>query len=288
MTITLYEDTCFRGRSQCFAKNKANLKDTKVGNNPSSIKLSCRDDAVLLFKKKDWKGSVLFVRGPKQVSDLGKKDEGGKSGFKNGITSLRQTPFILNLNVRIFSNSRGRYPGSWTSSEDAENGVREAVELVNQFYERSRALLKLVVVFCRTQVSDHYFVVKRGGANYPPEWKRSNMVDVFFVHDFEKVGVAGRAKPPMFGETITIPALDDVKGGGTLVRCPGEFARSLAHELGHYLGIHHPSANDSKSNIMYHDGLGHKLSQRNLRPDQIEDMHTTLSKNIARKADRDE
>ena len=118
MTVTLFENTDFKGGSQSFAKNKASLKDTKVGNNPSSIKIT-GDEPVLLFKKEDWKGGVLYVKGPKNVNDLGSKKAGGKSGFKNGITSLRRTPFDLDLNVTIVKNSKGEFPGSWNSSSTA-------------------------------------------------------------------------------------------------------------------------------------------------------------------------
>ncbi len=285
MTVTLFENTDFKGGSQSFARNKASLKDTKVGNNPSSIKIT-GDEPVLLFKKEDWKGGVLYVKGPKNVSDLGSKKAGGKSGFKNGITSLRRTPFDLDLNVTIVKNSKGEFPGDWNSSSTAEKAVLTIVNHVNKFYEDCGALLKLSVSHCTFRTDDNKFVVKRGGADYPGSWKRSGEIDVVFVHDFKKVGTQAKSKPPGFGKSITVAAMADFVGGTSAARTTEEMARSLAHELGHYCGIHHPSANKAKKNIMFKEGNGDSIFDRVISADQIEEMHTTLSKNIFRKGDR--
>jgi len=285
MTVTLFEDTEFKGTSQRFAKDKASLKDTKVGNNPSSLKIS-GDESVLLFKKEDWKGSVVFVKGPKDVNDLGSKEEGGKSGFKNGVTSLRRTPFELDLNVTIVQDSKGALPGDWSSASAAENEIGKIVGQVNRFYSDNAALLNLSIAHCTVRVSDGKFVVKRGGADYPGAWKRSGEIDVVFVHDFKKAGVQAKSKPPGFGQSVTVAAMADFTDGTSAPRSINEMARSLAHELGHYCGIHHPSANGNTRNLMHKKGNGDSILDRFLRADQIEEMHTTLSKNLFRKGDR--
>jgi len=285
MTVTLFADKDFKGGSQSFAKNKASLKDTKVGNNPSSIKIT-GDEPVLLFKKEDWKGSVLYVKGPKNVDDLGSKKAGGKSGFKNGITSLRRTPFELDLNITIVQNSKGEFPGDWTSASHAENSIGKIVGLVNGFYSDNGALLSLSIAHCTVRTDDDKFVVKRGGADYPGSWKRSGEIDVVFVHDFKKVGTQAKSKPPGLGKSITVAAMADFTDGTSAARPISEMARSLAHELGHYCGIHHPSANKVQKNIMFKEGNGDSISDRVISADQIEEMHTTLSKNIFRKGDR--
>jgi hypothetical protein len=59
----------------------------------------------------------------------------------------------------------------------------------------------------------------------------------------------------------------------------------LVHELGHYLGLEHKTANGNRSNIMFESVQGlYKL--QSLRPDQIEEVHEKLSRNIARRGDR--
>ena len=285
MTVTLFADTNYKGKCQSFARNKACLKDTKVGNNPSSIKIT-GDEPVLLFKKQDWKGGVLYVKGPKNVGDLGKKDKGGKSGFKNGITSLRRTAFPLDLNVSIVKNSKGKFPGDWTSAREAETAVNEVVALINQFYVDCGALLKLKIANCTVRESDAKFVVKRGAAKYPGSWKKNGQIDVVFVHDFRRVGVMGKGKPPGFGQALTVAAMQDFVGGSSAARPNEEMARTLAHEIGHYLGIQHASAKGNKKNIMAPDGNGHSITERFISSDQIEQIHTTLSKNIFRKGNR--
>ena len=285
MTVTLFADTNYKGKCQSFAKNKACLKDTKVGNNPSSIKIT-GDEAVLLFKKQDWKGGVLYVKGPKNVCDLGKRDEGGKSGFKNGVTSMRRTPFTLDLNITVVRTSKNRYPGAWTSTSDAETAVTEIVDLVNQFYADCAALLKLKIAKCTIRESDAKFVINRGAAKYPAKWKKDGQIDVVFVHDFERIGVTGRSKPPGFGQALTVTAMVDYEGGGKGERDNEEMARTLEHEIGHYLGVHHPSANGNRKNIMFSGGGPDKIGNRVISADQIEQIHTALSKNIFRKGNR--
>mgnify|MGYP000073688817 CR=1 FL=1 len=285
MTVTLFANTDYKGDKQSFAKNKSSLKDTKVGNNPSSIKIT-GDEPVLLFKKEDWKGGVLYVKGPRNVCDLGSKKSGGKSGFKNGITSLRRTPFTLNLNVTIVKNSKGEFPGDWGSESHAESSVGKIVGQVNRFYSDCGALLNLSIAHCTFRTSDDKFVVRRGGASYPGSWKRSNEIDVVFVHDFKRVGVSGKGKPPAFGEAVTVAAMVDYTDGTSAPRSINEIARSLAHEIGHYCGIHHPSAKGNKNNLMYKASSGGSIFDRFISADQIEEMHTTLSKNLFRKGDR--
>jgi hypothetical protein len=48
MTMTLFEDKDFRGRSLSVTRNIASLKDTSIGNNPSSFRMG-EGDAILLI-----------------------------------------------------------------------------------------------------------------------------------------------------------------------------------------------------------------------------------------------
>ena len=67
------------------------------------------------------------------------------------------------------------------------------------------------------------------------------------------------------------------------------------HEMGHYLGVHHPSGKKSQTNIMSTQALFDPFSGALSDPvftdlvfsqDQIENMQSALSRNPARRADR--
>lgn len=59
------------------------------------------------------------------------------------------------------------------------------------------------------------------------------------------------------------------------------------HELGHYLGLTHGTANKDASNIMFDDGaLNDDLSDKSLWNDQIREMQDRLANKLARKGDR--
>ena len=73
-----------RSQSRTISGNIADLKGQRV-DKPSSIEMSSSSDEVLLFKNDNWHGGVLYLRCPRTVTDLGKKDEGGKFGFGNSI-----------------------------------------------------------------------------------------------------------------------------------------------------------------------------------------------------------
>jgi hypothetical protein len=60
----------------------------------------------------------------------------------------------------------------------------------------------------------------------------------------------------------------------------------LAHELGHYLGLTHNTANDQRKNIMFPEITQTLLEQTYLTVDQIREMHDRLANNITRKGDR--
>lgn len=65
-----------------------------------------------------------------------------------------------------------------------------------------------------------------------------------------------------------------------------QIARTLAHELGHYLGLTHDTGNGAAANIMTVSDLGLNINSTTMTPDQIEEMQQKLARNLTRKGDR--
>ena len=95
-------------------------------------------------------------------------------------------------------------------------------------------------------------------------------------------GAYGMAKLPWWGKTIIVALAD-----GDRERRPfGLVARTLAHELGHFLGLGHGSGDGQAANIMTPSDLGLPIDKSVLWPEQIEEMQTKLARNLARQGDR--
>ena len=112
MAITLYQKKNFKGDTARIRKDQNDLKDLPLGRNPSSLKMSNAKDAVLLFKKRDWRGGVMFRRGRNSIDNLGSPRAGGRNTFGNNVASVRITPFHINLNVTVVTKSNGKLPGT--------------------------------------------------------------------------------------------------------------------------------------------------------------------------------
>lgn len=69
-------------------------------------------------------------------------------------------------------------------------------------------------------------------------------------------------------------------------RSINQIARTLAHELGHYLGLSHGTGDGGAENIMTPSDLGLNINSTTLTPDQIEEMQQKLARNLTRKGDR--
>jgi len=284
MSITIFEDENCKGESRTLSGNITDLKGQRA-DKPSSIRLSSDEDEVLLFKNDDWHGGVLYLRGPKTVSDLGKKDEGGKSGFGNSIRSIRFTPFELDLNVTVVKDANGKLPGAWTSEAQARVGVEDVVTGANAFFTAQRALLSLEIARITFRTSDKQFTMNKN-EGVPNDWTEKGEVDVIFVNRFTgDKGVLGVGRFPCWGQTVVVAATANSTQGADVVQSVSDMVYVLVHEIGHYLGLSHGSANDNKSNIMYESVQGIYKAQR-LLPDQIEEMHEKLSRNISRRGDR--
>src|SRR5262245_157095 len=117
MAITLFAKPKFEGASLLVNHDFGDLRNTTVGNDSSSAKLSQGGDRAVFFGKPIWRGQVLFRRGVRNIPHLGDRDVGGKPGFNNDVQSVRVTPFTVRLHFHVIRASNGRLPG--TLADDA-------------------------------------------------------------------------------------------------------------------------------------------------------------------------
>jgi Peptidase M66 len=288
MSITIFKDKDCKGKSQAVTFDMADLKG-QPADKPSSIRLSDDDDAVLLFKNDDWHGGALYIRGPKTVTDLGSGNEGGRVGFGNSARSIRKTPFSIDLNINVVTDSGDRMPGVWKDRAQAEAGVRNAVALSNGFLADKLALLKCEVARIRFRLDTKQFDLSNLESwAFPGEWKEKDEVDVIVVNRFSKEDVGGRAKLPCFGKTLVIGAMANVSSGPDVPMTDEDLANVFVHELGHYFGLTHNTADDKQKNIMFENHtLGTLLSARTLWADQIRELQDRLANHHTRRGDRD-
>jgi hypothetical protein len=286
MTITIWKDKDFKGASQVVTGNIRDLKD-KPADKPGSIRMTDGRDAVLLFKNDDWHEGALFLRGVVSISDLGSAKEGGRMLFGNCVRSIRVTPFTLKLNVSIVKNGSD-FPGIWPSDWWAEGAVNDVVRIANEFLLAQNALLQLDVArITFRNDSKHFNLTKPEAWKFPGDWKRNSEVDVIFVNRFEKEGDAGYGKFPCFGEVLVVAAVANLKDQPDVNMTNQDMAQTLVHELGHYLGLGHGTADKNTKNLMFKEfELGTTLSDFELDKDQIREMQDRLANHHTRRGDR--
>lgn len=280
MAITIFEDKNCKGAAKVVKGNLADLKG-KDFDKPSSIRMTDEGDAILLFKNDDWHGGVHYLRGKQTVPDLGKGKEGGEAGFGNSIRSVRTTPFRLDLNVTVVTR-RGNMPGDWADRSHAEVQVRKIISLADWFYRDRKALLSLNIVrISFIDMPDKFVIRRREG--FPASWSNRGEVDVVFIDHFEDTDndTIGRGNFPCGGQFVVVAARPDNGKGEWPI---GDMAYVLLHELGHYLGVSHNTAG-CDDNLMWPRIVG-SYSDKELDPEQIEEMHQRLASNISRKGDR--
>jgi Matrixin len=291
MTITLFQDKNFRDRSMVVTQSIADLKDVSIGANPSSVRLTGpQPESILLYTKKGWDGDVHYVPGPAEVADLGSKEAGGELGFRNNVRAVRITPFRLRLNVNVIRNESGELPGQWTPGTE-ETRVRTIVNLINSFFGARGALLRLEIARVTLRTSNaKYNLLLTDQFRFPAAWRNPREVDVMVVNQFERDTRAGVGKYPHFGQTVMVAATIVNRSGEQQDLSPDEMALVMAHELGHYLGLQHNTANADPSNLMapsFSDENGPlTLASLSLFPEQIEEMQQKLARVVARGRDR--
>jgi len=287
MTITLFQDKNFRDRSMVVTGSVADLKDVSIGKNPSSIRLTGATESILLYTQKDWDGDAHYLRGPAEVADLGSKDAGGEFGFGNSVRSVRITPFRLRLNVNVIRNEAGELPGQWPTGTQ-QTRMQTIVTEINSFLNAQRALFTLEIARVTLRTSNaKYNLSLTDEFRFPAEWRNTHEIDVMVVNQFERDGVVGVGKFPHFGRTVMAAATFIDANGEQQSLSDSVIAYSLAHELGHYLGLQHNTANGSSANLMFPEKVN-GLSGVSLSAAQIEEIQQKLARAAARGGDRHE
>lgn len=275
VTLTLFARKNFKGRRHLVQKSHSNLKITSVGFRTKSLRTSSSADRALLFRRKRYRGKVAFVSGAREVRNL-------KREFFRKLRAVRIDPFTLRLNVTVVHKGNN-LPGSWGSRGEATASIDAALAVVNRIWDQA------MLQFQRRdniqwRRSLRKFNLKQPLPSIPSAWKRRGFVDVVFVNRIGTGNVGGKGKPPAFGNTVMVPRRLGLQKRDVPDAVMGY---ALAHELGHYLGIHHPSAGGSRSNLMAPDApqrvdpAAVRINQK-----QIEKVHRVLAKNLTRKGDR--
>ncbi|MBC3191212.1 hypothetical protein H7X46_09085 [Pseudonocardia sp. C8] len=283
MAITLFQDKNFRDRSMVVTRSVADLKDVSIGANPSSVRLTGPDEAVLLYTQRDWDGDVHYIRGPASVADLGAAASGGEFGFGNNVRSVRITPFRLRLNVNVIRNESGELPARWAPGTERQRAAA-IVARANTLLFAQRTLLTLEIARVTLRTSNaKYNLSLTDQFHFPNEWRNPHEVDVMIVNQFEKDTLVGVGKFPHFGRTVMVAATF-VDSAGAEHELPDAFmGLVLTHELGHYLGLQHNTAGGSAANLMAPEAGGSVLTA-----EQVEEMQQKLTNPLARGGDRHE
>lgn len=283
MTITLFERRRFRGDSQRVTGNIADLGQTRV-DRPGSIQMSAGGDEILLFKNDNWKGGVHYIRGRRNIENLGSSRQGGRNTFGNSVRSVRVTPFSMDLNVTVVRNNDGDLPGTWRTQAEAEREIGRMVRDATAYYTSQQALLRLSLARVTFRTDERRFTMrKRRGI--PRDWKERGEVDAIFVDRFEKDDLLGLGSFPHSGKTIIMAGTVNPSSGPDFPNSRDDLTFIMVHELGHYLGLTHRTAGDDSGNLMFPTKSG-QLGDKVLTPAQIREMHQKLARNLSRKGDR--
>ena len=247
----------------------SNIKDLSkksFNNKASSMKMTSSGNKVLLFKNKDYKGGVMFRDGKENISILSSGKEGGQSGFGDTVSSVRIKPFKVKVYANIITTDKTKFPGNDTESavkKFLEDMVAEASSLWEQ------GLLKAEISSTKVRKSSKFYNMDNEFLSLASKkWDKKKCINIYLVNEISG-NTLGISLPPGIGNAIAVEYMASAKKAGL----------TLAHEIGHTLGIHHPSANKKKSNVMYPTSS----SGTNLTDDQIDKVHRILAKNIFRK-----
>lgn len=271
MSVTLYKQRNYKGDKHSFSTNQKTLPK-KILNKTSSIKMGSSTKA-LFYKKKEYRGDVMYRKG-KNISAASSKSKGGKAGFGNTIASVRLTPIKLKCLFHIIRNDKKEYPGNMSSSQ-TQQYIKDLVTEANKVW--SKGLVELKYSKYKIHNSSKYYDMKHEFLSLmtKKKWIEQGYLNVFLVNSLHNKN--GVSVPACIGKVVVI----DHDAGSVK-----DMGNSLAHECGHFLGIHHASAKGSRTNLMYGLGYSNRSATRTkLTEKQIEDAQNAFSKrNRARKA----
>lgn len=281
MTITLFQRRNFGGDPEIIRRNQNNLGEIPLGHNPSSITMDA-NDAILLFRNRNWRGGVMYLRGENEINNLGSPAAGGRRGFGNSISSVRVSPFILNLNVTVVGRSDGELPGGRADFDTIRGEIRTIIRNMNTFFNREDCLLLIREAQINLRVNNNHFNLgNMESLRFPGRWKNPREVDMIFVNSFDS-GAFGQGMFPWFGKTTVVSYRGGGAGGN--VRNLDQLSKTAVHEIGHYLGSRHVAAADDPTNIMVQGTQ--EIGDRTATPEQIRGWHQRLSRNPTRRRDR--
>lgn len=281
MSITLFAKPKFQGAASPIASDCSNLRRLAVGMRPSSITMTDRMDAVLLYREPNWKGGAMYLRGPQQLDDLERGRSVGQTPFRNAAESVRVTPFRIPLNFHVVANDAGVLAGGFADRWDLEATLRSTLFNLNDWHDQEQTLLRFEIAqFTVRKNERHYDIKGFESFRFPHGWQSPVMVDVILVNTHN--AASGQATPPGLGNTIVLALRDNDLGN---VRPVTHLAGVLSHELGHYWSSSHRSGGGSIENIMSKSSPL-DIFQNKADPAQIEEWHTTLARHPMRCQDR--
>lgn len=281
MAIRLFERTNRRGDFSDIGRDENDLGHIDVGRNPSSMVMGDAGDAVLLFKRPEWRGGVMFRRGRNTINNLGSPRAGGRNTFRNGIASARVTPFHVKLNITAVSQSDGTLPGGYPNLGALSDDFDLVLSMVNDFYEREQALLRVEAEPMQVRVNNNKFNITMAESwPIPASWKNRREIDCILVNSGS--GFTGLGRPPHWGKVIIIALRNSPTGRR---RTLGAIGRTVAHEIGHFLGSGHVDA--PVTNVLRTPTPATAdITTATATVDQIQEWHTKLSRNMSRRRNR--
>jgi hypothetical protein len=301
MTVRLFQRTRFRGDSAIISGDEDDLADLRLGRNPSSMTMG-EHDAVLLFSRAGWRGSVMYRRGRNDIENLRSRRAGGRAGFGRSITSVRITPFFVRFSATVVTRSDGTLPGGFAKFDDIEAYLQAMITELNAWYDRERALLRADIarVIQRDHDANFDLTIAEAAAGFPAAWRNSREIDLIIVNSFENAAMAGLARAPWRGEVV-ITALRSGGPNGSridpacLATNVANFAR-LSAKLRRLAALDserlvEPSAQETsladrlrRTGTIMTQAL-EPIAARHASVDQIQQWHHTLSRNPTRRRD---
>ncbi len=260
MAVFLFAKPNFQGANLRVEHNIADMRNSSVGNDSSSMQLTQPADRVVLFGKPIWRGQVLFRRDVQNISHLGDRDQRGKPGFNNDVQSVRITPFTVRLHFHVVKTEDGRLPGGMATEAAATEYVQAITTRASAIWEP--ALVRLRVTATSFVVSNKFFDLDNEyvglllSAVFDVE---KGAASVIVNNSIE--GNAGLGMPRCISKRVVVEHLGATDTAGAI----------LAHEIGHFLGLLHK--NKLTTNLMNHVVGGTDLSD-----EQIENVHEHLAR----------